>query len=113
MIAGEDGEPLIAKGHLDSGDDIAGQDLLVGLLSGVGRMGEVFAQPRVRSRSSISSGGFSLDTISTESREPQIWSAVLDGFFGPLANGSCNNTTINQNTILFDFSRKSNLKLVN
>ncbi|NES97893.1 MAG: hypothetical protein F6K32_22315, partial [Desertifilum sp. SIO1I2] len=85
LIAGEEGEPLIASSHLDAGDDIAKQDLLVGLLSGVGRVGEVFAQPRVQSRNSINSGGFSRDTITVESREPQIWSAVLDGFFSPLA----------------------------
>lgn len=84
-IAGENGEPLIAKGYLDPGDDIAKQDLLISLLSGAGRVGEVLSSPRVRSRSSVSSGGFSSDTITVESRNPQIWSAVLDGFFTPLA----------------------------
>ncbi len=84
-IAGENGEPLIAKGYLDPGDDIAKQDLLIALLSGAGRVGEVLTQPRVRSRSSVSSGGFSSDTITVESRNPQLWSAVLDGFFTPLA----------------------------
>ncbi|MFB2839317.1 TrbI/VirB10 family protein [Floridanema evergladense] len=85
LIAGEDGTPLIAKGHLDSGDDIAKQDLFVGLLSGIGRVGEVFTQPRTTSSTSINSGGFNRDTITVENREPQIWSAVLDGFFSPLA----------------------------
>ncbi|MGA9378533.1 MAG: hypothetical protein WBV73_07155 [Phormidium sp.] len=85
LIAGEDGTPLIAKGHLDSGDDIAKQDLFVGLLSGIGRVGEVFTQPRTTSNTSINNGGFSRDSITVENREPQIWSAVLDGFFSPLA----------------------------
>ncbi|MFB2881001.1 hypothetical protein [Floridanema aerugineum] len=85
LIAGEDGTPLIAKGHLDSGDDIAKQDLFVGLLSGIGRVGEVFTQPRTTSSTSINSNGFNRDTITVENREPQIWSAVLDGFFSPLA----------------------------
>lgn len=85
LIAGEDGKPLIASGYLDPGDDIAKQDILVGLLSGAGRVGQVLIEPRVRSRSTISSGGFSRDTITVESQNPQIWSAVLDGFFTPLA----------------------------
>ncbi|MBD2186190.1 hypothetical protein [Aerosakkonema funiforme] len=55
------------------------------LLSGAGRVGEVLTSPRVRSRSSVKSGGFSSDTITVESRDPQLWSAVLDGFFTPLA----------------------------
>lgn len=84
-IAGENGEPLIAKGYLDPGDDIVRQDLLIALLSGAGRVGEVLTSPRARSRSTVSSGGFSSDTITVESRNPQIWSAVLDGFFTPLA----------------------------
>lgn len=85
LIAGEDGEPLIAKGYLDPGDDIAKQDLFIALLSGAGRVGEVLTEPRTRSRSTVSSGRFSSDTITVESRNPQIWSAVLDGFFTPLA----------------------------
>ncbi|OKH31962.1 hypothetical protein NIES2119_27440 [[Phormidium ambiguum] IAM M-71] len=85
LIAGENGEPLIAKGYLDPGDDIAKQDLLISLLSGAGRVGEALTEPKVRSRSSFSSGRFSSDTITVESRNPQIWSAVLDGFFTPLA----------------------------
>ncbi|MFB2916905.1 hypothetical protein [Aerosakkonema funiforme] len=85
LITGENGKPLIASGYLDPGDDIAKQDILVGLLSGAGRVGQVLIEPRVRSRSTISSGGFSRDTITVESQNPQIWSAVLDGFFTPLA----------------------------
>jgi hypothetical protein len=84
LIAGENGGPLIASGYFDSGSDIAGQDILTALLSGVGRVGQVFAEPRVRSSSSISDR-FGSSTTTVESRDPQIWSAVLDGFFSPLA----------------------------
>jgi len=84
LIAGEGGRPLIASGYFDPGNDIAGQDILTAVLSGVARVGQVFAEPKVRSSSSIS-GGFGSSTTTVESRDPQIWSAVLDGFFSPLA----------------------------
>ncbi|MEG4171792.1 MULTISPECIES: hypothetical protein [unclassified Microcoleus] len=84
LIAGEGGQPLIASGYFDPGNDIAGQDILTAVLSGVGRVGQVFAEPKVRSSSSIS-GRFGSSTTTVESRDPQIWSAVLDGFFSPLA----------------------------
>ncbi|MEG3972584.1 hypothetical protein QUA00_33945 [Microcoleus sp. T2B6] len=84
LIAGEGGQPLIASGYFDPGSDIAGQDILTAVLSGVGRVGQVFAEPKVRSSSNIS-GRFGSRTTTVESRDPQIWSAVLDGFFSPLA----------------------------
>ena len=84
LIAGEGGRPLIASGYFDPGNDIAGQDILTAVLSGVARVGQVFAEPKVRSSSSIS-GGFGSSTTTVESRDPQMWSAVLDGFFSPLA----------------------------
>ncbi|MEG3941859.1 hypothetical protein QT995_27435 [Microcoleus sp. S36b_A3] len=84
LIAGEGSGPLIASGYFDLGSDIAGQDILTAVLSGVGRVGQVFAEPKVRSSSSIS-GRFGGSTTTVESRDPQIWSAVLDGFFSPLA----------------------------
>ncbi|MEG4574665.1 hypothetical protein QUA56_18525 [Microcoleus sp. N3A4] len=84
LIAGEGSGPLIASGYFDPGSDIAGQDILTAVLSGVGRVGQVFAEPKVRSSSSIS-GRFGNSTTTVESRDPQIWSAVLDGFFSPLA----------------------------
>ncbi|NQE38471.1 hypothetical protein [Microcoleus asticus] len=84
LIAGEGSGPLIASGYFDPGSDVAGQDILTAVLSGVGRVGQVFAEPKVRSSSSIS-GGFGNSTTTVESRDPQIWSAVLDGFFSPLA----------------------------
>ncbi len=84
LIAGEGGRPLIASAYFDPGNDIAGQDILTAVLSGVGRVGQVFAEPKVRSSSSIN-GRFGRSTTTVESRDPQIWSAVLDGFFSPLA----------------------------
>src|SRR4028118_1317210 len=84
LIAGEGGRPLIASGYFDPGSDIAGQDILTAVLSGLGRVGQVFAEPKVRSSSNIS-GRFGGSTTTVESRDPQIWSAVLDGFFSPLA----------------------------
>ena len=85
LIRGHQGEPLLAQAYFDSGREIAQQDLLISLLSGIGRVGEVFTEPE--SSSSFSSSTFTGTTSSsiTNSREPQIWSAVIDGFFNPLA----------------------------
>ncbi len=92
IIRGEDSQPLIASGYHDYGNEIASQDLLIGLLSGLGEIGEVFTEPEQNSSfssssSSTGSNSSSNTTSSTiiRSRDPQIWSAVLKGFFNPLA----------------------------
>ncbi|MGK7875418.1 MAG: hypothetical protein AB4426_19595 [Xenococcaceae cyanobacterium] len=85
LIQGKDGQPLIAQDYFDSGPDIASQDLLVSVLSGIGRVGEVFTEPEQTSTFSNSTFGGSSSSTVIRSREPQIWSAVLDGFFNPLA----------------------------
>ena len=84
-ILGKQQQPLIAKGHFDRGGDYAKTDLLVSSLSGLGKVGEVFTQPNTTS--SVVSGGFGSSvstTINNNNRE--VWSAVLDGFFNPLAD---------------------------
>lgn len=92
IIRGENSQPLIAEGYHDYGDEIASQDLLIGLLSGLGEIGEVFTEPEQNSSfsSSSSSAGSNSSSSTTSSttinsRDPQIWSAVLKGFFNPLA----------------------------
>ncbi|NEO33161.1 MAG: hypothetical protein F6K36_22600 [Symploca sp. SIO3C6] len=90
LIQGESGGPLIAQGYFDPGPDIAKQDLLVSLLSGIGRVGEVFTEPEQTSTFFSSTFGDSSSSTVVQSREPQIWSAVLDGFFTPLAERMAN-----------------------
>jgi len=62
------------------GPDIARQDLLIGLLSSLGRVGGIINQPRTQSSTVSSGGGFNQSVITT-SAEPQIWAAALEGFF--------------------------------
>ena len=84
-ILGKQQQPLIAKGHFDRGGDYAKTDLLVSSLSGLGKVGEVFTQPN--SSSSVVTGNFSSSVTTTvDNRNREVWSAVLDGFFNPLAD---------------------------
>ena len=83
-ILGRQQQPLIAKGHFDRGGDYAKTDLLVSSLSGLGKVGEVFTQPNTTS--SVVTGNFSSSVTTTvDNRNREVWSAVLDGFFNPLA----------------------------
>lgn len=80
LIRGKNNQPLIAQGLFDKGSEIAKQDLLVGVLSSLGRVGEIINQPRTQSSSSSSSFGFSQSTVTTTSN-PNVLAAALEGFF--------------------------------
>jgi hypothetical protein len=84
QIRGQDNQPLVAQRLNDVGPDIARQDLLIGLLSSLGRVGGIINQPRTQSSTVSSGGGFNQSVITT-SAEPQIWAAALEGFFNPIA----------------------------
>ncbi|WDD36568.1 TrbI/VirB10 family protein (plasmid) [Nostoc sp. UHCC 0926] len=84
LIRGRGQQPLIAKKLNDVGTDIAQQDLLVGLLSSLGKVGSIVNQPRTQSSTVVSSGTFNQSTITTNSN-PQIWAAALEGFFSPVS----------------------------
>jgi hypothetical protein len=84
IIQGENNTPLIAKGNFDRGGEIAKNDLLIATLSGIGKVGKVFTEPKQTSTfSSGSFGGYNSTTV--QNRDPKIWAAVLDGFFSPLS----------------------------
>ena len=83
QIRGQDNRPLIAQKLNDVGPDVARQDLLTGLLNSLGRVGTIINQPRTQSSTVTSGGGFNQSVITT-SAEPQIWAAVLEGFFNPI-----------------------------
>ncbi|MEA5472504.1 hypothetical protein [Spirulina sp. 06S082] len=85
LIRGEEGDPLIAQEYFDRGSETAARDILTSVLSGIGRIGEVFTEPE-RISTFSGSGSTSSSSTTIRSREPQIWSAVLDGFFNPLAD---------------------------
>lgn len=85
LIRGENKRPLLAQKLHDAGSDIAKQDLLVGLLSSLGRVGSIVNQPRTQSSTVVSGGSFNQSTVTTNA-DPQIWAAALEGFFDPLSN---------------------------
>jgi hypothetical protein len=86
LVQGEEGDPLIAENYADPSADIVRQDLLISLFSGLAKVGEVFTEPeQTATFSNNGFGGLSTSTI-TQNRSPKIWSAVLDGFFNPLAD---------------------------
>jgi Bacterial conjugation TrbI-like protein len=84
LIRGRGQQPLIAKKLNDVGTDIAQQDLLVGLLNSLGKVGSIVNQPRTQSSTVVSSGTFNQSTITSNSN-PQIWAAALEGFFSPVS----------------------------
>jgi hypothetical protein len=84
LIKGESNLPLIAKGYFDRGSTIASQDLLISTLSGFGKVGKVFTEPKQTSTFNSGIFGSSSSTV-TQNRDPKIWAAVLDGFFTPLS----------------------------
>ncbi|MEH2236597.1 hypothetical protein [Nostoc sp.] len=84
LIRGRGQQPLIAKKLNDVGTDIAQQDLLVGLLSSLGKVGSIVNQPRTQSSTVVSSGTFNQSTVTSNSN-PQIWAAALEGFFSPVS----------------------------
>lgn len=83
-IRGQGQQPLIAKKLNDVGTDIAQQDLLVGLLSSLGKVGNIVNQPRTQSSTVVSGGTFN-QSIVTSNSNPQIWAAALEGFFSPVS----------------------------
>ena len=85
LIRGEDNQPLIAEGLFDKGSEIAKTDILVGVLSSLGRVGEVINQP-TQETFSQQSGPFGSTTVQTTNRNrPNVLAAALEGFFTPTA----------------------------
>jgi hypothetical protein len=84
LIRGNNKRPLIAQKLNDVGSEIAQQDLLVGLLSSLGKVGSVVNQPRTQSSTVVSNGTFNQNTVSSTA-DPQIWAAALEGFFSPVS----------------------------
>lgn len=85
LVRGQDGEPLIAKSNTDPGGAIAGQDFLVSLLSGLGKIGEVVNRPQ-EDNTIIFDGVGSSQVSRRTTREPDLLAAALEGAFGVAAD---------------------------
>lgn len=85
LIRGEDNQPLIAEGLFDRGSEIAKTDVLVGVLSSLGRVGEMINRP-TQETFSQQSGVFGSTILQTSTkRRPSVLAAALEGFFTPTA----------------------------
>lgn len=85
LVRGRGGEPLVATSNSDPGGAIAGQDLLVSLLSGLSKIGEVVNRPQ--EDNTIILDGLSSSQVSRRTtREPDLLAAALEGAFGVAAD---------------------------
>ncbi|MDZ8264107.1 TrbI/VirB10 family protein [Nostoc sp. ChiQUE01b] len=82
-VMGFGGNPLIAKPFKDKGGELARQDLTVGLVSGVGKVGEIMNQSD-SSSSIINSAAGTFSTNVTSNTRRNIGGAFLQGAFGKL-----------------------------
>jgi hypothetical protein len=83
-IRGNNGQPLIASKWGDKGPAIASGDATAFLFGSLSRVGQVLTEPD--SESSTSAGGFGYSsTTSSRSGGRNVFGAVLDGGFTPLA----------------------------
>lgn len=85
LVRGRGGEPLIATSNSDPGGAIAGQDFLVSLLSGLGKIGEVVNRPQ-EDNTIILNGLSSSQASRRTTREPNLLAAALEGAFGVAAD---------------------------
>ncbi len=84
-VLGEGGKPIIAKNFQNKGGEIAGYDLTVGLVGGLGKVGEILNQSDSTSTIQNSSIGSSSSSVIQNNRR-DIGGAFLQGAFGQLTN---------------------------
>ncbi|MDX2241526.1 MAG: hypothetical protein NW224_12650 [Leptolyngbyaceae cyanobacterium bins.302] len=86
LVRGAQNEPLIAQAFEDGAGIVAGQDLLVGGLNALGKVGELLNQPDEESFSSFDAPFSNGQAFSRKRRSPNILGAALEGFFGVTAD---------------------------
>ncbi|MDB9370676.1 TrbI/VirB10 family protein [Nodularia spumigena CS-586/05] len=86
-VQGEGGRPLIAQQYKDKGGEIAQYDLTVGLVSGLGKVGEIINQPDIQDEieDELLDGTIRRRTRVNNSRR-NISGAILEGAFGSLSD---------------------------
>lgn len=83
VIRSSNGEPLLGKNINDIDPALLkGDDFLVGILGGLGQLGEVLNRDRTESSSTFSGNGIS-QTITNRSRDPNVVGAILQGALQP------------------------------
>jgi hypothetical protein len=83
VVRGSGGEPLVAQDWFDHGDEIASMDVSTALLGALTQVGEVINRPESQTSTSITNG-ISSTTTTSQTSEPNIWAAVLEGGATPI-----------------------------
>ncbi|OLT58463.1 hypothetical protein [Moorena bouillonii] len=83
-LRGDKGNPMVANVWDRGSDDIARNDMIAFLFGSAAKVGEVLNQPE-RSQIITSSGFGSSQSSTFTSRDRNLWGAVLEGGFKPLA----------------------------
>ncbi|MBE9052495.1 hypothetical protein IQ243_19125 [Nostocales cyanobacterium LEGE 11386] len=85
-VQGDGGKPLIAQQHKDKGREIARYDITLGLVSGLGKIGEIINQPDIEDdiEDELLDGRIRRRTRVNNTRR-NIGGAVLEGVFGSLS----------------------------
>lgn len=81
VILSEGNSPLLAEGNFDPGGDIAKQDILMGTLGALAKVGEIINQPDEEVM--VTDEGRVI--ARTTNGEPNLTAAALEGFFKPIS----------------------------
>jgi Bacterial conjugation TrbI-like protein len=81
-VLGKEGSPLIARPHNDKGDEIAGYDATLGVISGIAKVGEIINKPDEEITEDLPLGG-SRTRTRNNNRNPT--GAFIEGFFGSVS----------------------------
>ncbi|MBW4511729.1 MAG: TrbI/VirB10 family protein [Scytonematopsis contorta HA4267-MV1] len=81
-VLGKEGSPLIARPHNDKGDEIAGYDATLGMISGLAKVGEIINKPEEEITEDLPLGG-SRTRTRNNNRNPT--GAFIEGFFGSVS----------------------------
>jgi Bacterial conjugation TrbI-like protein len=81
-VLGKEGSPLIAHPHNDKGDEIAGYDATLGMISGLAKVGEIINKPEEEITEDLPLGG-SRTRTRNNNRNPT--GAFIEGFFGSVS----------------------------
>ncbi len=107
IIRAKNSQPLIAK---PSNSRDLDDKLLWSGLNTLGTIGKTFLEPDTTSTTVINGIGRS-SSNTTQTRNKELWAAVLDGFFTPLAQEAVNNPNRNLSAV-FTLPEGKNLSLI-
>lgn len=82
FIAGESGQPLVAKNHSPQGGEVAKRDITIALMGALGQVGSLLNRP---SNQTTTTSPY-LSTTSISNGQSNLLGGILEGGFGKLAD---------------------------